>query len=261
MKRLAFILSFIFFYGFSQENDKVNYLGDNFSLEAALASFKSSETVEEFEKNINSEKSNVTNLDLNEDGDIDYIHVEDVVEGNTHVFILSTFLNEKEKQDIAIIAVEKNGENSAIIQIEGNEDLFPENTIVEPFDIKESADKNSKGPAIENLTVQSVIINVWSWPLIKYIYSPRYVVWVSPYRWANYPRWWKPWKPLRYSIFYSRCNVHRVHYRKTNTVRVITARRVYSPRRSSTVIVRNKRGTTIIKKNRTNRTTKRRSRR
>lgn len=261
MRKLILFLCFVSNFGFAQENEVPNFLGENFSLEAALATFKQSNTIEEFEKNINSEKSNVTNLDLNEDGDIDYIHVEDVVEGNTHVIILSTFLNEKEKQDIAVIAIEKTGDNSAIIQIEGNEDLFPENTIIEPFDIKESVDKNSKGPSAINISVQTIVVNVWSWPVVQYIYSPRYVIWVSPYRWANYPRWWKPWKPLRYTVFYSRCTPHRILYRKTNTIRVVAARRVYTPRRSSTVVIRNKRGTTIIKKNRTNRTTKRSSRR
>mgnify|MGYP000992133762 CR=1 FL=1 len=59
--------------------------------------FKKSSSIEEFEKLINTEESNVNNLDLNEDGEIDYINVESIKEGDTHVLILSSYLNEKEE--------------------------------------------------------------------------------------------------------------------------------------------------------------------
>ena len=47
--------------------------GDHFSLEGALELFKKSASPEEFEQLLNSPKSEVNNLDLNGDGDIDYM--------------------------------------------------------------------------------------------------------------------------------------------------------------------------------------------
>ena len=51
--------------------------GDNFSLEGALELFKQAESPEHFEELLNKEDHQVNNLDLNEDGDIDYIRVID----------------------------------------------------------------------------------------------------------------------------------------------------------------------------------------
>ncbi|VXB51600.1 conserved hypothetical protein [Flavobacterium sp. 9AF] len=241
---------------FSQENDQPEHTGDNFSLEGALAIFKKSTNLEDFEKMINEENNNVNNLDLNDDGEIDYIIVNDIQENDTHVIVLSTYLNDTEKQDIAIIGIEKTGNEEAILQIEGDEDLYAENTIIEPSSIEEKIDKSGKGPNSFEVNPTAIIINVWFWPSVRYIYAPGYVVWKSPYRWRNYPRGWKPWKPYGHTVFYTRCAPHRVHYIRTPTRRVVVARKVYTPRRSrSTVVVHSRRGTTVVHKNKRGKTT------
>ena len=252
MKKITTLL-FVFLgisLGFAQENDSPEFTGDNFSLEGALAIFKKSNSLEEFEKLINEENNNVNNLDLNNDGNIDYINVDDIKENDTHVIVLSTYLSESEKQDIATIGIEKTGNEEATLQIDGDNELYAENTIVEPFDTQDSIDKSKSGPAMPEIITTNVMVNVWFWPSVRFIYSPRYVVWVSPHRWGFYPRWWKPWRPYRHAIFYTRCAPHRVYYHRTPTHRVFVARKVYSPRRhSSTLIVKNRRGTTVIHKN------------
>ena len=261
MKKSSFLL--LLFFGittsYGQENDKNDFpefIGENFSLEGALALFKQAKSLEEFEKLINEENNNVNNIDLNNDGEIDYIVVQDIQENNTHVIVLSTYLNEKEKQDIATIGIEKTGNELAILQIEGDSELYAENTIVEPFEIEEKTEKSKGGPNVSEITPTSVVVNVWFWPSVRFLYAPDYVVWVSPHRWGLYPRWWKPWKPYRYSVFYGKCAHHRVYYRKTATHRVVIARKVYAPKRSkSTVVVHNRRGTTIIHKNKRGKTT------
>ena len=73
--------------GFSQEDERPDNTGDNFSLEGALALFKKSNSLEEFEKLLNEENNNVNNLDLNDDNDIDYIMVDDIREGDTHAIV------------------------------------------------------------------------------------------------------------------------------------------------------------------------------
>ena len=98
------------------EIDSTGMLGDNFSLEGALAMFKESDSPEDFEKKLNEANSNVNNLDLNEDGYIDYIKVIDRNDGESHAIILQIDINEKESQDIAVIEMEKTGTNKIAIQ-------------------------------------------------------------------------------------------------------------------------------------------------
>jgi len=242
---------------FSQDDLPVN-TGDNFSLEGALAMFKKSANLEDFEKALNEEGNDVNNLDLNGDDKIDYIVVKDIKDGETHVIVLSTYLNENEMQDIATIGIEKTGNESAVLQIEGDESLYEANTIAEPQDLEEApASKSKGGPSVSELVSTSMVVNVWLWPSVRFLYSPRYVVWTSPYRWGKYPGWWRPWKPYTYNIFYTRSAPHQVSFHRTHTQRVIVARRVYTPRRhASNLVVHNRRGTTVIHKNNNNRVIK-----
>jgi hypothetical protein len=235
---------------YAQENDNPEFTGDNFSLEGALALFKKSNSLEEFEKLLNQEENDVNNLDLNDDGKTDYINVDAIKEKDTHVIVLSTYLNANEKQDIATIGIEKTGQEEALLQIIGDDELYAENTIVEPIETVEKLDNTGKGPNPAIIITSRIFVNVWFWPSVRFMYSPRYTVWVSQYRWSIYPRWWKPWKRYRHSFFYNRCAHHRVYYNRTTTYRVVVAKKIYTPRRhSSTLVVKRGRNTTVINKN------------
>ena len=77
--------------GFSHaqtEADSTGFDGDNFSLEGALELFKDSKSLEDFEKKLNQKENHVNNLDLNKDGDTDYIRVEDNMDGDVHAIVL-----------------------------------------------------------------------------------------------------------------------------------------------------------------------------
>src|SRR5689334_6340627 len=106
--------------------------GDNFDLSGALDLFKQSESPEAFEQKLNNESNKVNNLDLNGDGEIDYIRVIDKQEGDVHAFILQDVVSETENQDVAVIEVEREGSQNATVQIVGDKDLYGEETIVEP---------------------------------------------------------------------------------------------------------------------------------
>lgn len=236
--------------GFSQEGEKPDNTGDNFSLEGALALFKKSNSLEEFEKLLNEENNNVNNLDLNDDNDIDYIMVDDIREGDIHAIVLSTYIGDKEKQDIAIIGIEKTGNESATLQIEGDADLYVENTFIEPNEVVESSTGGKGGPSISEITTKQVIVNVWFWPSVRFLYAPTYVVWHSPWRWGFYPKWWRPWRPYKYHVFYNRCAPHRVHYHSVPARRVVVAHKIYAPRRNhSNLVIHNNRRTTVVKSN------------
>ena len=73
--------------------------GDHFSLYGALEMFKESKDIEAFEQALNEENNFVNNLDLNEDGDIDYIRVEDHMEKGVHALVLQAVIGKKDMQD------------------------------------------------------------------------------------------------------------------------------------------------------------------
>ncbi|WP_162127441.1 M73 family metallopeptidase [Flavobacterium phycosphaerae] len=250
MKKIVALLFLVFgtTTSFSQENENPENTGVNFSLEGALAMFKKANSLKNFERIINDKKNNVNNLDLNDDGEIDYINVDDIKNGDSHILVLSTYLSETEKQDIATISIEKTGEAQAVLQIEGDNNLYAENTIIEPTEEKETLKElKDGGPNAPVVEIQSLVVNVWFWPCVSYIYAPQYVIWKSPYRWSFRPNWWRPWHPYAYKIFYVRCAPHRLWYRPGASRRVVAARNSYTAvRHTSTLVVRNRKNTTIV---------------
>lgn len=245
----------------AQEQENPEFIGENFSLEGALALFQKSQSIEAFEKALNAEDNGINNLDLNHDGQVDYITVTDFQEGDTHALVLSVYLSDQEKQDVAVIGIEKTGPESAQLQIEGDEALYAANTIVEPQDVSETV--KGKGPNGMHYDAKPIGVNVWLWPAVRFMYRPGYVVWRSPWRWRVYPQGWRPWRVVSYSVFTTRCAPHRLVYRRVPTRTVVVAHRVYRPNRRHTTVVVNKRrgtrvvrtttprGTTVIRKNRT----------
>lgn len=214
--------------------DSTGLLGDNFSLEGALTLFKQAASLEAFEEALNKEDNNVNNLDLNEDGEIDYVRVVDNMEGDLHAIALQVPISSSESQDIAVIAIEKTGDEQAILQIIGDETLYGEDYFVEPLD--EGASGGNGGPSAD-LEFRRIVVNVWLWPSVRFIYRPGYSVWVSPFRWGVYPRWWRPWRPSPWRVFYPRTVVYRPRYHVVRTPRVVRAHRVYTPRRTTSRVV------------------------
>ena len=228
---------------FSQETDKnlsdsTGLPGDHFSLQGALEMFKSATSLEDFEKKLNDENNYVNNLDLNGDGEIDYIRVVDNMESVSHAIILQVPISETESQDIAVIEIEKNATESAIVQIVGDDELYGESKIVEPFD-ENATNTEKKGPAFGYNSVK-IIINVWFWPCVKFIYAPAYVVYASPWKWHYYPNYWKPWRQHPWAWYYNHGAPFRVHYQFAPTHRVILAHKLYKPHRKTSIIVVNR---------------------
>lgn len=251
---VIFLLSFVLSPVFAQDadEDSTGLPGDNFSLQGALEMFKKANSPEEFEKLINTKDNNVNNLDLNEDGDVDYIRVIGKKEGDVHALVLQVPISESENQDIAVIELEKTGKENAVLQIVGDEDIYGEQTIVEPVD----DENNEKGADTEYLITEkaAVVVNVWLWPSVRFVYAPGYVVWISPWRWRVYPGWWHPWRPLAWRVFLPlRWRYHR-HFAVVHTHRVVHAHRIYTPVRVTSVTV-TKRHSANIKHFRTARTT------
>ncbi len=226
------------------EEDSTGLPGDNFSLEGALELFSKAQSPEDFEQQLNAENNGVNNLDLNNDGDVDFIRVEDRMDGNAHALVLQVAINENETQDIAVIEIEKNSDSSAILQIVGDNELYGEEKIVEPFSEVENGGK--KGPSPEVNYVR-VIVNVWVWPCVRFIYGPHYVRYASPWHWRMYPGWYHPWHPRPYRIHYARCAPYRRNCHVVVTHRVVRAHGVYKPHRRTSVVVHSRNNVRVYK--------------
>lgn len=242
--------------------ERTGYEGDYFSLEGAIELFKESRSISNFERKLNDEDSWVNNLDLNYDGDIDYIRVEHRSQGDFHVIVLQAILGRRDVQDVAVIEIERTGRRTAILQIIGDEDLYGEEVIAEPYN---SAGYSSSG----DYNFERGYVNVYHWRAVQNLFDRSYVTYVSPYRWNYYPTYWNPWHQHGWSVYhprrvryYNHCHIVYVH-------RVIRVHNFYRPFRSHshhvtqrTIKHRRKYGTSVVhrshgKKNQTYRTSQR----
>lgn len=228
--------------------DSTGLPGDQFSLPGALSLFKSSESPEAFEKALNEENNHVNNLDLDNDGQTDYVQVIDQSSENMHAFILRVAVSESESQDIAVIELEKTGDETATIQIVGDEEIYGEKTVVEPG--KDEALNGLthfppagmmavRGPSPSWSSPDQVIINVWRWPSVRFVFGPTYRVWVSPWGWRHHPKWWRPWRPYYWSAWAPICVRHRSNpaFIVVGVHRVGRVHAYYTPFRRTSVIV------------------------
>ncbi|MBK7233014.1 MAG: hypothetical protein IPH93_12330 [Saprospiraceae bacterium] len=241
--KYSLILIFILFnlrIGFAQ--DSTGLAGDHFSLESALQMFKIAESPEDFEKLINDEKNKVTNLDLNQDGDVDFVRVNEFQEDDVRIFVLSVDISETESQDIAVIELEKNGDESAVIQIVGDEEIFGEALIVEPSDpddhMMDKEESKGNGPsALEEDRI--IVVNVWGWPCVRRVYTYGYRPWRPNWRWSNYPTYWAPRRPWGWAVWHPFRHVHvGPHVRYIHTRRCVSAPRIYAPHHRKSVVVK-----------------------
>ncbi len=207
LKITAFSAAIFLSFSTRAQSDSLGLAGDNLDLNAVLSIFKQSSTVEDFEKRLNAADSKVNNLDLNNDQKVDYLRVVDSGKDDFHSIIIQDPVSKTESQDVAVIEIQKKDNQTAHIQIVGDETLYGKNYIIEPHDQAQSVtDKNANVDdvyASPGSGTGNVMINVWAWPSVGYIYSPGYNYWVSPWYWGYYPGWYTPWNPYGY-YFYRR---------------------------------------------------------
>jgi uncharacterized membrane protein YgcG len=186
------------------QSDSLGLPGDNLDLNAVLSIFSKSSTIEDFEKRLNSADTKVNNLDLNGDNQVDYLRVVDYGKEDFHSIVIQVPVSKSESQDVAVIEVVKKENNTAHIQIVGDETLYGKDYILEPENQAplNSTSSEKKKKKVENDDVYesgnastNVMVNVWGWPSVTYIYSPGYSYWVSPWYYGYYPTWYSPWAP------------------------------------------------------------------
>ena len=221
----ALVLMFALSFGAkaqNNQNERLNLPGDNLNLYAVMNLFQESETIEGFERSLNAADSKVNNLDLNGDNLIDYIKVIDYVDGTTHSIVLQVAINQKENQDVAVFTVYNDKNNQVQIQLVGDEYLYGKDYIIEPY-YAETPNPGYTGytGAVQVKPAQkTTYVYVNTWPVVRYIYTPTYVVYRSPWYWGYYPGYWSPWRPYYWDYYYGYHSpwndYYYRHYRHSN---------------------------------------------
>lgn len=212
--------------------DSTGLAGDQFNLQAALEMFRQAKDLDAFERAINSADNRVTNLDLDGNGEVDYVHVSTKAEGEARVVMLRVALGKEEFQDIAAIAMERDGEGMVKLQIIGDESLYPDSTLVEPVQEVQEGERKGKGPLPPPAQVM-VWVNVWSWPCVQWCYGADWWSWASVYYYGFYPPWWSPWRIWGWNDWWYWSRPYAGWYRPVHICRVMRAQHLFLVHRAS----------------------------
>lgn len=200
---LSTIMSLVFATSFAQDRTIVNAsnseISDNLDLRAVASIFADSRDLADFEYRLNDPKAQISNLDLNEDNLVDYLRVNEFIEGSTHIIVLQAVIGQDQFQDVATVEVEKDAYNRMQIQVVGDPYIYGSNYIYEP--------------------------NYKTIPVIfSYIGVINYRPYFSQWNWKYYPRYYYVWSPfpianyrnnigfhINFNYFYNYVNNRRCH--------------------------------------------------
>ncbi len=183
-----------------------NYQMDqDLDLNAVASLFGDSRDLYDFEKRLNDPYYQISNLDLNDDGYVDYLRVIETVDGSFHFIVIQAVIGNRRYQDIATIEVYKSY-NQTYVQVVGNTYIYGPNYIVEP--------------------------NYYYTPeIFKIFWQPRfYHAYRSSYRWRHYPSYYRPWRPIPVSYYHRHIRKHISHsnsYRYTKHRRARHSRKMH----------------------------------
>jgi hypothetical protein len=197
-----------------QDTTLLGLPGDNLDLYAVMDLFQKSKTIEEFEKNLNLEKTGINNLDLDLNNQVDFIKVVTKQDGDNFTFVLQDAVNEKEIQDVAVILVSKDKDKKITMQIVGDPDLYGKNYIVEPkTSVTPATTANPAYTGADPVTVTvpatTTTVVVESTPIVQYVYSPAYVPYYPPYYYGYYPPYYAAFSVMAVGIY---CSNHAYYH-------------------------------------------------
>jgi len=185
-----------------------NEISDNLDLDAVASIFGDSENLEDFERRLNDPNNKISNLDLNEDGYIDYLRIVENSSENNSLVVVQAVLDQDVYQDVATIEVERVSNGNPRIQIVGDPYIYGSNYIIEPYFVRT--------------------------PLIfSFFWGSHYSPWRSPYYWNYYPNWYSHYRPcspykyrrhiyahINYENKYSRTDKRNIHFSGDNYNRI-----------------------------------------
>jgi hypothetical protein len=169
-------------------------ISDNLDLEAVASIFGEAKDLEDFEKKLNDPDIQISNLDLNNDNEVDYLRVMETSEKNVHTISIQAVIGKDQYQEVAVIDVTKDSKGAEKVQVVGHVDMYGPNYYITPV-----------YPVVP-------VFFTFFWVAT---YRPYY----SPWYWGYHPPYFHPWRP--YPSYRYRNNVHvhvNVHnsYNRTN---------------------------------------------
>ena len=187
---------------------EVANLGDNLDLQALGELVKNSTTAQDIEDKLNTTGS-INNLDLNNDGSVDYIKVTEYGDANQKGFSFTVDVAEGQTQEIATIEVAK-GSNDAQMNIQGNQQLYGNN-----------------GYYQSRYSLTDMLI-------MSYLFRPH-PYYHSPYYYGHYPTYYRSYRSTPYNSYRSRMVSTTKTTTITRTTRPTTTTRSSSPNANKSV--------------------------
>ncbi len=169
-------------------------ISDNLDLEAVASIFGESKDLEDFEKRLNDPKIQISNLDLNNDGEVDYLRVMEAAENSVHTISIQAIIGKDQYQEVATIDVQKDSKGETQVQVVGNVDMYGPNYYITPV---------------------YPVVPVF----FTFFFIAAYNPWHSPWYWGFHPPYFRPWHPYPYNRYHANVNVHinrNVTYNRTN---------------------------------------------
>ncbi len=166
----------------AQNSNQINAMNSevsaNLDLRAVSSLFGEARNLEDFEMHLNDPKLQLSNLDLNNDNQVDYLRVVESVENRNHLILIQAVIDRDVYQDVATINVEKNNYNSVNIQIIGNRNLYGANYIYKPVYYRTPI-------------------------LLSLFWNSNYRPYYSNWRWNYYPKYYYSWNSRPYYKYHS----------------------------------------------------------
>ena len=107
-------------------------LSDYLDMEAVITVFSRSNNINDFEHKLNDYRNQVSNLDLNSDGYVDYLRTVKLTARNQHIILVQAVLGRNYFQDVMTIVIGKERFNRDFVQFIGDPDLYGYDYIIEP---------------------------------------------------------------------------------------------------------------------------------
>lgn len=129
---LLILISFFWPSGGGEKQYNVNvqsiaYGSQGLDLATVGSLLKKAENAADLERLLNDPNTGLNNLDLDEDGKVDYIKVTEYGSEQTKGFSLTVEPVAGETQEVATIAIEKSADDQANVEVKGNEQIYGQN--------------------------------------------------------------------------------------------------------------------------------------
>ena len=163
-------------------------ISEDLDLKTVATLFGQAKDLEQFEQMLNNPDSAFSNLDLNGDGNVDYLRVIETADQNRHLVVIQAVLAKDIYQDVASIFVEKDPESESVtVQVIGDEYIYGADYIIEP------------------VYIYRPLIYDWFW-------GPSWVCWHSPFYWDYWPTWWHPYHCIAHHLYWDHIYWHHHYY-------------------------------------------------